>query len=581
MKRFSSIILSVLFLFSLILPPMTARAASASLYLSPSSGTYVVGARFSVTVRVNTNGAAINAAQGGISFDKDVLKVVGISTGGSVFNLWTTQPTFNNGGGTISFAGGVPHPGYTGSGGTICTITFQSLKAGAGGVRFNSGYVLANDGKGTNILSSMGSGNYTISPKVEAPKETPAPRPKQDGQNIPKKEEKPVERATYNEPKVSSKTHPDENKWFSGKKAEFSWELPDGVEGVSLAFDNNETANPGPLSDGLYDSKEYPIEKDGHWFFHIKFQDDKGRWGTITDFRVNSDNTPPEAFEIQVEQVENDWPILKFETMDELAGIDRYEIVIDDLQAEPMVLTSDKSTFKVENEELGEHTAIVRAYDRANNVTSATVSFKVETIAAPEIKDYTAEISPGDKFFISGTALPDVSVEVYTEKEGGEFTTHRVEVDKDGNWFLVVDEKLADGRYTAWAKAINANGLHSQDSPRVSFLVSAPIFAQIGSFVINYFTVLVSLLFMVVLIAILVVYLAVFIRKKLKKETLEIEQVLEKNLSNTKKLIEMEINSTKMTKASKDGLKKEIDRKIDDAKEGILKEVKDVEKILK
>ncbi len=583
MKRIFLTILLASFIFGGILP-LAAQAASATLYLSPSSGTYVVGSRFSVTVRVNTGGAAINAAQGAISFDNDVLQVTGISTGGSIFNLWTTQPAFNNSGGTINFAGGIPHPGYNGSAGTICTITFQTKKTGTGGVRFTSGFALANDGKGTNILSTMGSGNYSVSPKVQAPKEESRPaQPSQPktGSEPPPKKEKPVERATYNEPEVTSETHPDENKWFSGDKVKFSWDLPDGVEGVSLALNEEEEADPGPLSDGLFNSKEYPIEKDGHWFFHIKFQDEKDRWGTMTHFRINSDNTPPDDLEIEVVQEDNDWPILKFKTTDEFSGIDRYELMIDDLQSEPTVLLADDPSYKVENIEVGEHTAIVKAYDRANNETSASIDFTINTIAVPEIKNYTEELSPGKEFFISGTALPKAVVTVYIQKGNDEIKEHTAKVDNEGNWFLVLDEEFSSGGYTAWVKAINDKGLESRESPRINFQVSETTMNKVGSFMIDYFTILVSLLFMVIVIIILLVLLVGIIRKKLKKETLEVKEVLRKNLSNARSLMEMEINSVKMNKEDRDILKEELAEKIEEAESGILKEIRDVEKILR
>lgn len=574
MKIFFRIILSLSLAFSCLVPAMPAQAAGATLYLSPSSGTYVVGSRFSVAVRVNTGGEAINASQGSISFDKDILKVTGVSTGGSIFSLWTSQPTFNNGAGTVSFAGGVPHPGYTGSAGTICTISFQSLKTGTAGVRFTSGFALANDGKGTNILSTMGSGSYNISPRVEAPKTK-----KEPGDPAPKKE--PQETAAYNKPEVSSETHPDENKWFSGDIAKFSWEIPDGVEGVSLSFDREEEDDPGPKADGLFDSKEYDIEEDGHWFLHIKFQDERGRWGTRTDFRINSDNTPPESFEIEVVQEENDWPVLRFETTDELSGIDRYEVIIDDLQADPTVVLSDNPYYKVENRSISEHTAIVKAYDRANNEALSTIDFSINPIATPEIKNYTDDISPRQEFFISGTAIPNVAISVYIEKEGESVEEHSARSDGEGNWFLVRDKGLKEGSYTAWVKAISDKGLESKESPRVNFTVSPRTMNKIGSFVADYFTLLVSLLFMVILIVISLLFLIDMVRKRLKKETLEIEEVLERNLSNTKKLVEMELNSTKMSRSDRDRLKGEIDRKIDEAKAGILKEVKDVEKILR
>ena len=85
------------------------RAGNASFYLSPSTGTYAVGDTFSVTVRLNSGGESINAAEGELTFDPNAILVVGISKANSIFSLWTTDPTFSNSEGKIVF-GGAPQP---------------------------------------------------------------------------------------------------------------------------------------------------------------------------------------------------------------------------------------------------------------------------------------------------------------------------------------------------------------------------------------------------------------------------------------------------------------------------------------
>jgi len=138
-----------------------AAAEAASLYLSPASGAYTVGDGFNVTVGVNTDGVAINSAQATISFPNDILQVTSVAQGG-IFTLWPVAPSFSNATGTVSFAGGLPNPGYTGAAGSIITISFQTQVAGTATVTIGSASVLANDGFGTNVLTSSGSGSYTV-----------------------------------------------------------------------------------------------------------------------------------------------------------------------------------------------------------------------------------------------------------------------------------------------------------------------------------------------------------------------------------------------------------------------------------
>ena len=569
MKNFFSFLLIIPILGSSFLFAWDARAASASLYLTPSSGTYTVGARFSVGVNVNTGGLPINAAQGAINYDSNVLKVVGVSKG-NVFTLWTTEPKAN--GGAISFGGGVPHPGYTGSAGRIITITFQALKIGSGGVRFSSGYVLANDGKGTNILSSMGSGNYTISARQEAPKEK--------SKEIPKKE-KPKEIAISLKPEITSETHPNEDKWYKEKRVRFGWKLPEMVAGVSISLNQKEIADPGPASDGLFDGKEYEIEKDGHYYLHVKFKDSKGRWGTIAHFRINVDTTPPKSFEVEVKQEDkNDLPSLFFETSDELSGVDRYEVSIDSLQNDPIIIKVEDKFLKLADISIGSHTAVVKAIDKAGNEIYTSVEFDIPAIDTPVVLEYSEEISLDDKFFVSGTSTLDTTISIFIKRDGNEEEKmYKAESDQNGNWFLVVRDKLDKGMYTFWVEGENKNGLKSTPSSKFSFLVTPPIFARIGTFVVDYFTVIVSLIFMIVLTVFLMTLLILLIRKKLKKETIEIEDVLERNMSELQRVIDRELSDiNKVTKAE---IKRKLSVKVSEINQKILKEIKDVEKILR
>ncbi|MDO8564815.1 MAG: cohesin domain-containing protein [bacterium] len=137
-------------------------AAQATLFVSPSAGTYKVGERFSVLVNVNTGGEAINAASGQLNFDNSRLEVVSLGYSSSIFNLWTTQPSYSNAGGTVQFSGGLPSPGFTGASGAIVRVTFRPKANGQAPLTFVSGSVLANDGAGTNIADSLKGALFTV-----------------------------------------------------------------------------------------------------------------------------------------------------------------------------------------------------------------------------------------------------------------------------------------------------------------------------------------------------------------------------------------------------------------------------------
>ena len=150
-------ILGVLFFGSFFVATNT---LAATLYFSPSSGAKQVGKTFTVSVYVSSADQVMNAASGEIDVDSDKLEVVSISKSGSLFSLWAQEPSFSAD--TVRFEGIVLNPGYKGSGGKLISFTLKAKAVGDAQVRLTNGSVLANDGNGTNILTSMGSARFSL-----------------------------------------------------------------------------------------------------------------------------------------------------------------------------------------------------------------------------------------------------------------------------------------------------------------------------------------------------------------------------------------------------------------------------------
>lgn len=123
---------------------------SASIQLDPTAATTVVGEPFTVKVVV-TSEVPANAYSGLIIFDHTVLQVESISYNTSIADLWVTEPWYQNGDGTISFAGGTTRAGaFTGEG-TLLTITFLPTAVGEGSVDITDATVLAHNGFGSEL----------------------------------------------------------------------------------------------------------------------------------------------------------------------------------------------------------------------------------------------------------------------------------------------------------------------------------------------------------------------------------------------------------------------------------------------
>ena len=167
---------------------------AAVLYLMPQSQTIYQEGSFIVEVKLNTEGEQINTGRVSLIFP-DLLEVIDFNKGNSVFTLWPQDPSVKDN--IISFVGGIPQ-GFIGDG-TVLGLTFRAKEEGKASVDFGEdSKVLLNDGKGTEARIVFLEGNYKI---IEKP-------------------EKLIE--------ISSRTHPDQNKWHDNNALHVHWNLVEG-----------------------------------------------------------------------------------------------------------------------------------------------------------------------------------------------------------------------------------------------------------------------------------------------------------------------------------------------------------------
>lgn len=150
---------------------------AATLQTAPSSGSYSVGQTFTVSLTVDAGQSAINAISGTVLYPSDTLQVTSLSKSSSIINFWVTEPSFSTASGKIHFEGIVLNPGYSGHAGTILKVSFKAKSQGTAKLSFQSSSVLANDGEGTNVLTSTGSASFTIGPAVPSTNEPTTPTP--------------------------------------------------------------------------------------------------------------------------------------------------------------------------------------------------------------------------------------------------------------------------------------------------------------------------------------------------------------------------------------------------------------------
>lgn len=558
-------------------------AIGASLYLSPSSGTYTVGNTFSVQIKVNSGGVAINTSEGTLVFNPDKLEVKSISKTDSIFTLWVQEPAFSNSLGTITFAGGKPSPGYTGAAGTINTITFKAKTAtfATADLTFAVGSVLADDGKGTNVLTNMGSGVYTL---VARETGTIPQTPSEEGETAPSG----VSGQTPAAPVVSSLTHPDETKWYSDNDPEFTWQLPSDVTGVSLLLHQKADANPGLTSDGLVTSKNYEDIGDGIWYFHIRFRNQYG-WGDILHRKVSIDTENPDPFKITIDNEGNSTnpaPIIYFETTDSLSGIDYYEVKIGDQIPSTTQASTILAPFRPGVVPAGKNTIEIKAFDKAGNFALASADLEINSIGTPKITKIPKSIRIGDVLTIEGEAEPEIGVRIYIQMTDKEPIFEKVSANLTGKFVLNYEKVLAKGDYVVWAQAEDERGALSSPTKKYSLEVGLPPFLKFGKMALDYLTTMITLIILIVgAIAVIFYtwYRVSMWRKKVSKETKEVSQSVSGSFRALRDEVEEQISMLDkkpgLTKGEKE-IRDKLQEALDISEKFIAKEIKDVEKEL-
>lgn len=517
-------ILSILFvsLMLLICFAGLTNAANGSLYLYPNSENHKIGDIFLVQIRLNSGGTAINSADGKLTFDTNKLQVAGISKEGSIFTLWVQEPTFSNSNGKIEFAGGKPSPGFIGTAGKIATITFKAKSSGKANVNFSSGSIFADDGIGTNVLTSMENGSYQISDAET----TPLPEPE-------------IEKLLF--PSISSPTHSDQNKWYSDNNPKFIWKTYSDTTGTRLLFDRFPSSLPTVFYSEEISEKQLEDLSDGIWYFHVQLRNQNG-WGDTDHFKFQIDTQPPERFKIQVKQdALNIQPTIMFETKDELSGIDRYEIMID--QQEPII--TDKTEYKLSFQNPGKRKIIVKALDKAENYTLAMTEVEILPIETPVITDYPNNLIVDSFLTIKGTALPEVAVKIYFKKIGeSEPKIEETKSDLQGNWLWTGNQPLKLGAYQVWVEAVDSQGAKSEPSSKIDIAVSPAPFLKIGGFSFDFASaIIILLIFIIIFISIIFI---VLLKKKKKQEKIEkglsdVEKTLYQTFKNLKGNVEKQV----------------------------------------
>lgn len=569
-----TIVYSCLFFFS-------NSAEAAILKLSPNTGVYSAGKSFTVSVLLNTEGKPVNAADGQLSFNPQELQVVSVSRTGSIFNLWTEEPSFSNTKGTIMFGGGSPS-GYKGASGSIVSIIFRSLGAGTPKVTFSNGSALAADGMGTNVLTAMNGGTYTIAAESESPAPEYIPPA-----NTPKA------------PVVTSSTHPDESAWYKERTANLTWTLPDDVVAVRVILDEHAGTVPTKVYEEPITNKTLEDLPEGTSYFHIQFKNNEG-WGKITHFRISVDTEAPKNFsvseEVSDDNLSNPNRVLIF-SADDTSPLSTYKIQIDG--KEPFEFKDVEQIKKYSLDQLlpGYHTITVEAFDSAGNSSVASYSLTVSTFEKPIFVDYPTRINTEVIPAIKGTTRPQSTVTITVTGVSGSAVanasegarTYTVMSNDGGEFIFIPDGPFREGVYTMRATATDSSGSMSEESDEIRIIAEVPGYIAFGSVVVSVLSILVPAVCLILVLLFGTWYLwhkLVVWKRKVRKETIEAEDSLTLEFDSLVKnlhahVLELkESRKNKLTKAESELIIK-IEEDLTLARKKIEKEIEDIGHLIK
>ena len=321
---------------------------AAVLYLMPQTQTVYQGDSFLVEVRLDSGEQEINTAQIDLELP-ELLEVVDFSKGKSMFSLWPQEPAIKNS--KISFVGGTPQ-GFIGDD-TVLIITFKGKQTGKGVIDFSKECkVLLNDGKGTEAELVFLEGSYEI---IERPKKLI---------------------------KISSPSHPDQDKWYSNNSPHIRWDFIEENE-YSYLLSHDPLAEPDEIPDRpegelmWLGDMGYSNMEDGIYYFHLreKYKDTK-EWELKVSFRMMIDTKAPEEFTPKIGQDSSVFEgkyFLSFYTTDKMSGTDHYEISeIKDKQQDKDNWKVVKSPYVLEDQTLNSIIK-VKAVDKAGNERIAEI----------------------------------------------------------------------------------------------------------------------------------------------------------------------------------------------------------------
>jgi hypothetical protein len=458
------------------------------------------------------------------------------------------------------------------------SVTFKSLTSGAARVAISGGSVLAADGRGTNVLTNMNGGAYTLAavasqPTPEVIVEYVAPA------------------NTPTAPQVTSVTHPDQNSWYQKTDAVLSWKLPAGVTAVRTLLDTQAVSVPTKVYDNPISTLSLTDVPQGISYFHVQLKNADG-WGRVTHYKLAIDSKKPESLSIAVASdtdASNPEQNLILLVQDATSPVLKFKVQLDGASPFDFIATSSSSSLPLPSVNPGYHTVVIEAFDAAGNSIANSFSFTVTSFEKPIFTEYPTTLGLGVIPAIKGITKSGAKVTVSLTTPQSESKDYEVLAQADGSFMFIPEDPFVVGVYSLTAVATDVSGAKSEPSDAIKMYVTKPGYLVIGSFLVSLLSVVIPLVALLVLTWFMVLYCIGRIRTlraRVLLESREVEAMLLKEFAHIRSVLtDQETKLLALRKTSKltlaeEELINEIDSALKIAETRVTKEVHDVTRLV-
>lgn len=438
-------------LFFSVSPLGSHQAEAATLYLRSSNSKVTVGSLVTVNLLVDTQGKIINNAESSIQFSNDLVEVVSLNYRSSIFSLWVETPNFSNNSGRISFNGGIPDPGYKGSGANVLSVIVKAKKAGTASFVLSGAAVRENDGLGTDILTGQSSASFVIAANDAEPVKPPVVTPEPT---------KPESNDSASGPALTlnSSVFGNSNTWYAKKSGTISWRLPSNASAVQTLLDNNANSTPRIEYVPAIASKNIGELSDGVWYFHVRYRANNV-WSKTATYKIQVDTTGPSELKFQPEKSDNCVMGVKLSANDVLSGLDYYNIKIDDEAIIKVLPENAANLIPFPELKSGKHHILIEAYDKAGNKSTTESDINTDKLEVPVISSVNDRVVLGAKIEMTGeTKYPNSALKIAITSPSGTESIFDAVTDNDGKFLFLSNPMSEAGVQQLSVYVVGCNG---------------------------------------------------------------------------------------------------------------------------